>query len=155
MAQATLEQLAGELVEACSVMTLATVDEAGLPHAVNLYFAFDDRLALYFVSDPDSLHSKHLAARPQVAVTIYPQVKMWQQIRGVQLHGRASAIDAADWEAVWQRYKLRFPFVVEIEQLVRDQQFYQIRPHWLRCIDNCVHFGFKLEGDWPTGDQKA
>ncbi len=150
MANPTLDQLATAFFDACSVMTLATVDQAGLPHAVNLYFAFDEQLNLFFVSDPKSLHSQHLASRPQVAVTVYPEVEMWQQIRGVQLHGRASPIDPDNWNTVWERYKQRFPFVTEIEQLVRDQQFYQVRPQWLRCIDNCVHFGFKVEGDWPT-----
>jgi len=94
-----------------STMSLATVDQAGKPHAANLYFAPDDRLNLYFVSDAKSAHCRHVASRPDVAGTAYAPVRMWQQIKGVQFHGKCEPIDAGEWALVWKVYLegLRFP----------------------------------------------
>lgn len=129
----------------CATLSLATVDPAGKPHAANLYFVADEPLNLHFVSDPKSAHCRHLQARPDVAATIYEPVASWQEIRGVQLHGRAAPIADDHWDAVWRLYVDRFPNVADMEPLVRKQRFYRISPTWLRWIDNTVRFGFKRE----------
>jgi len=129
----------------CSTLSLATVDDQGSPHAANLYFAADPALKLHFVSDPASLHCRHLQARPVVAATVYEPVDHWQEIRGVQLHGRAAPINDREWETVWRLYLDRFPGVADMEHRVRKQRFYRITPNWLRWIDNTVRFGFKRE----------
>jgi uncharacterized protein YhbP (UPF0306 family) len=133
------------------VMSLATIDADGAPHAANVYFVVDDQLDLLYVSDTRSAHALHTAKRPVVAATIYPHVDEVQEIRGVQLRGEVHPIASAEWANVWGSYKARFPFVEMFEQLVREQQFYRLRPHWLRYIDNRVQFGFRRETDWPLG----
>ena len=145
----------GEAIRPClqsvSTLSLATVGPEGRPHSVNLYFAPDDGLNLYFVSDPGSWHSRHLVHEPCVSGTVYPPVKMWQQIRGVQFHGECGPIDEGDWGRVWGVYLEKFPHIAEVEEMVRSQRFYVIRPSWFRWIDNAVKFGFKIESDWPAG----
>ena len=144
--EATLRRFLGEV----STLSLATVDEAGEPHAANVYFAPDERLDLLFVSDPKSAHCRAVAARPRVAATVYAPVRMWQQIRGVQLHGTCGPIDGGEWAAVWQTYLRKFPHIAEVESMVLAQRFYRIRPTWFRYIDNTVRFGHKVETAWPV-----
>ena len=132
-----------------NTMSLATIDDAGRPHAANVYFAPDNELNLYFVSDPRSLHSRCMASDPHVAGTVYAPVKMWQQIRGVQFHGACTMIDPGEYAIVWKIYLDKFPHIHEVESLMRSQQFYRIRANWFRYIDNAIHFGHKVETDWP------
>ena len=151
MSELSIADAVRPCLQTVSTMSLATVGEDGRPHSANLYFAPDQHLNLYFVSDPGSMHSRHVAARPDVSGTVYPAVKMWQQIRGVQFHGVCELVDESEWDAVWGVYLEKFPHIAEVEGMVRSQRFYVVRPSWLRWIDNAVKFGFKVESDWPAG----
>ena len=149
MHEIDIAQTLREFLGSHSTMSLATVDEAGLPHAANVYFAPDEQLGLYFVSHPGSAHSRHIERHSHVAATVYEPVTMWQRIRGVQLHGHAALIDPGEFAMVWKTYLDKFPHIGEIESTVRAQQFYVIRPTWFRWIDNAVKFGFRVETSWP------
>jgi len=149
MTQPPIERTLRDYLRDVSTMSLATVDQAGKPHAANLYFAPDDRLNLYFVSDAKSAHCRHVASRPDVAGTAYAPVRMWQQIKGVQFHGKCEPIDAGEWALVWKVYLDKFPHITEVESMIRAQRFYRIRVNWFRYIDNTVKFGHKVEIAWP------
>jgi len=149
MTQPPIERTLRDYLRDVSTMSLATVDQAGKPHAANLYFAPDDRLNLYFVSDAKSAHCRHVASRPDVAGTAYAPVRMWQQIKGVQFHGKCEPIDAGEWALVWKVYLDKFPHITEVESMIRAQRFYRIRVNWFRYIDNTVKFGHKVELAWP------
>ncbi|MEE9212540.1 MAG: pyridoxamine 5'-phosphate oxidase family protein [Phycisphaeraceae bacterium] len=132
-----------------NVISVATIDDSGLPHAINAYFAADHQLNLFFVSDTASAHCRHVVNRPRVAVTAFAPVRMWQQVRGVQIHGNCSPIEPGMWDDVWSIYLDKFPQMAEIEQHIRASQFYWVQPTWIRWTDNSVHFGYKVELDWP------
>jgi uncharacterized protein YhbP (UPF0306 family) len=129
-------------------MTLATCDLAGNPHAAPVYFAASGELSLFFFSDRQSLHGQHIAQNPQVAAAIYPQCQGWRDIRGVQLRGQAGLVDSpAEWQAAWEGYQAKFPFVRSLRAIVAQNQLYVLVPHWIRWIDNAQSFGFKQEWD--------
>ena len=69
-AESSLAEFA-RIVGATQYMVLATSDATGLPWATPVWFASDDRRDFYWVSDPGARHSKNLAVRPQLAVTIF------------------------------------------------------------------------------------
>jgi len=128
--------------------SLATVDEAGHPHAANVQFALAAELRLIFVSSLRSAHSMHIAADPWVALTIYAEVDGPRQIHGVQLHGRCEAVAEPLKGIAWDVYVNRFPFITTnpaLEARARAEQLYEVRPTWLRWIDNRRGFGFKRE----------
>ncbi|WP_066364879.1 pyridoxamine 5'-phosphate oxidase family protein [Herbidospora mongoliensis] len=52
-------------------LVLATADHQGLPWATPVFFAPHDEDRLYWVSSPDSRHSRNLAERPDVAITVF------------------------------------------------------------------------------------
>ena len=130
-------------------LSLATVDDAGHPHAANVNFTADDDLNLYFLSSPDSAHSRHIARCPQIAATCYAEFTDARDIRGAQLRGLCTATDPADFDAHWARFCAKFPYAAEYEAHARAERFYHIHPTWARWIDNRVHFGFKMEMDCP------
>ena len=59
------------MVRASSYMTLATADAAGTPWASPVWFASTDFRQFFWVSSPQSRHSQNLAARPELAISIF------------------------------------------------------------------------------------
>ena len=66
------EQIAERILATNLYMTLATADASGLPWASPVWYAASaDRTELYWVSRPQTRHSRNLAARPQLALVIF------------------------------------------------------------------------------------
>jgi uncharacterized protein YhbP (UPF0306 family) len=137
-------------------MTLATTRQ-DRPWAATVFYAADDDLRLYFVSDPKTRHATEGEANPNVAVTIYEHDQDWSSIRGIQIEGRLDVVAREARDAVEARYVARFPVIgrllraatSEAERLVGRRfaaaTFYVVRPGRLRFIDNTRGFGHKDE----------
>jgi uncharacterized protein YhbP (UPF0306 family) len=54
-----------------SYLVLGTADEAGEPWVTPLFYAAADPYRLYWVSAPGSRHSRNVAIRPTVAITVF------------------------------------------------------------------------------------
>lgn len=129
-----------------STLTLATSGGDGEPHAAALYFVADESLRLYFFSHPSSQHAQDIARDPRAAVAIYPECRSWEEIRGLQMRGEVQRVSSqTEWQAAWQRYLAKFPFVSELGQIVSQNALYVFVPRWLRWVDNRRGFGFKQE----------
>jgi len=157
-----------DFLAAHTTMTLATGGADGAPQAAAVFYAPDDELNLYFLSEPTSRHARNLTAVPRVAATIQADGQDWQQICGLQIEGMAALVeDVGEMAHAAQVYAARFDFLAGlltgtgegapalVGPLVRSR-FYVLRPRWLRLIDNRVHFGYKEEL-WlgQRGDESA
>ncbi|MEX0775946.1 MAG: pyridoxamine 5'-phosphate oxidase family protein [Phycisphaeraceae bacterium] len=132
------------------VAGLATVDDAGLPHAANLWYASDADWRLYWVSNPASAHSRHLVGRPGVALTIYAHTDQALQLHGLQIQGAARALAPGTAEArhALATYARKYPLIAAsalFKQRISGERFYEVTPRWLRWIDNRRGFGFKVD----------
>jgi uncharacterized protein YhbP (UPF0306 family) len=156
MSQLTDEQVAHAIRKTLArtkTLGLATVDEHGAPHAANVNFATDENLNLYWLSKPESAHSRHLEAQPRVAGSAYPSYRLPNRIRGVQLRGHAHELPDDQFNVIWKIYAAKFPYAHAFKNKVRNEdRFYQLSPDWLRLIDNTIAFGFKAQIDWPLKD---
>jgi uncharacterized protein YhbP (UPF0306 family) len=141
-----------------AVMTLATSNAAGEPHAAAVYFAaywqrqspLVNELPIYFFSEPESRHSKDLGHNPGAAAEIHPAARHWREIHGLQLHGEVMRLaQGPDWEAGWDLYAAKFPFVKSMRLVVARNAMYRFQTSWLRLVDNRRGFGFKAE--WSLG----
>lgn len=66
--------------------------------------------------------------------------------------GRLPPLTGAERAAGWRVYLSRFPFVAESERLrhaLERTTLWELRPDWLRLIDNGQGFGHKEE--WRPG----
>jgi len=136
-----------------NTLTLATVDENGLPAAAALFYAEDAALNLYFLSEADSAHARHIARQPWVAVTIQADGQSWQAIQGVQLRGVVTKVRGAERVEAVRIYGRKHPFLrplfreehgpAALLKALRAATFYRLRPCWLRLIDNRRAFGYK------------
>ncbi len=140
------EAILAEL-RAHSVLTLATIGETG-PHAVSLMYAHD-AFDIYWLSDPKTLHSQHLASSPSAAVTIAAQYEDFRKIRGLQMQGKGCRLtDENDAAAGFDLLALRYPFlqqfsVGKLAQNLDAAAIYRFQPTRLTLIDNARGFGFK------------
>ena len=139
-----------QILATVSTMTLATTNLQASPYAAPVYFVSDEKLRLFFFSDPGSRHCQDLAENPQAAAAIYPAVEDWRSIRGLQLQGRVDLVESGPVsDQAWQLYQEKFPFVRHLRAIVARHQLYTFTPIWLRLIDNAQGLGHKQEfRDW-------
>ena len=129
-----------------STMTLATSGRDGEVHAADVYFACDEQLTLYFFSAAESQHSSDIQLNVRAAATIHADRKGWEQILGLQLRGNCKLIRTPPaWQKAWEIYLAKFPFVKDLEEVVKVNQLYGFKPDWIRLVDNRKGFGYKRE----------
>ena len=139
----------GAFLGAHHVMSLATLG-AGGPHATNLFYACDG-LALLWVSDPDTQHSREIEADPRVAATVAPDYTDFAVIRGVQITGAARRIVAADERMRLQaQLEARYAFLGQLasgppklREAYARTAVYRLQPVRMVLIDNTKGFGHK------------
>ncbi|MGW6916624.1 hypothetical protein ACWGB8_22775 [Kitasatospora sp. NPDC054939] len=92
------------------VLSLATAGPERGPHANLAFFAYDEDLVLYFVSERSTRHSLHLTEEARAAATVFlPPPVFGEQLRGVQLAGSAGEAWGRQAEAALAAYRERFP----------------------------------------------
>ncbi|KJS58780.1 pyridoxamine 5'-phosphate oxidase family protein [Streptomyces rubellomurinus] len=112
-----VEALLGEAI----VLTLATAGHERGPHANLAFFAHDDDLVLYFVSERSTRHSHHLAEEARAAATVFlPPPVFGEQLRGLQLTGSAGEAWGRQAEAALAAYQGRFPSFAQDEDVRRQ-----------------------------------
>ncbi|MFB7512377.1 pyridoxamine 5'-phosphate oxidase [Streptomyces sp. NPDC056144] len=148
------EELASAL-RSLSTLTLAYADAEG-PQACAVLYAVADPAAgsLVFVSDPvTTRHGRALAAGGNegaaVAFTAQADGQEWSRLTGLQGRGRCHRLAAgAERDAAFAAYADRFPFVREnarLREALAATALWELRPAWLRLIDNGRGFGHKTE----------
>ena len=139
----------GAFLAAHNTLTLATVGADGQAHACAVFYAAGPELALYFLSEPKTLHARHIGEGPlMIAATIEDNNQDWISIRGLQIHGLARPCTGEDVDNARTLYAARYPFVGGVQTLagpLARARFYQITPSWFRLIDNTLGFGHNEE----------
>lgn len=129
-----------------SVLCLATYGVDG-PYSTPLFYTpTADPRTLLFVSDPRSLHGRHLAHDPRAAAGIYTTGACVAEIRGAQLRGWAMAAPSAEEAALRTLYVERFPEAsVALGQ--GGHRCYRFVWDWAKWTDNREGFGTKVVFD--------
>ncbi|MEK7084759.1 MAG: pyridoxamine 5'-phosphate oxidase family protein [Patescibacteria group bacterium] len=125
-------------------MTVATCVK-DVPWAATLFFAYDEALNLYFVSDSRTRHAQDMAANAKAAVVINPNNQEHGKIRGLQMEGTAKMLHGADMISAFAIYMKRHPVIKNLvssaEKLISGNvRIYQIQPTRIYFIDE-ARFG--------------
>lgn len=138
-----------------TTLTLATVGPDGAPAAAAVFYAADDNLNLYFLTEERTQHGQNLLADPRVAGTIQADGQDWRTIRGVQVRGAAEWVVGAEIAHAAAIYGRKYAFVAAqlagqagpaaLTGPLARARFGVLRPSWFRLVDNTVRFGFKEE----------
>jgi len=139
-----------------NTLSLATRGPAG-PWVASVFYASDQDLNLYFVSDHRTRHGRDMAADAAVAAAINPDCGTWDDVRGLQLRGRVEVLSGAARLGGIAHYLAKFSDVKRLFEQPRDKNeetigqrlkaanLYRLVPAWIRLIDNSRWFGFKEE----------
>lgn len=150
-----------QMLEAHGTLTLATEGSGEGPWAAAVFFASDEALRIYFVSDGRTRHGRDLAVRPRAFAAINADVSGWDDVRGLQLEGETAILAGSEREAALDCYLAKFADVRRLFEAPRDEHervigarlrganFYVLRPRWIRLIDNREGFGWKREVTLP------
>ena len=120
-------------MNASPLCSLATVSPGGRAHINHMYFAWSDRFEVFWISDPDSLHSRNLARNSSAALTIYDSHQVWGRLdRGIQLFGTAGVTNGRASSNVRSLYGKRFR---DYDADSDDLPAYRFRPRTLKLFD--------------------
>lgn len=136
--------------------SLATVDEHGVPHAANVLYAVHG-VVLYWMSDAQTRHSQHIAARSLVTATVAPDYADFQGIRGLQIFGAARRLEGAEALKTVGRMIARYGFLAQLAKgpaalraAFEKAGFYCLEPRRITFIDNTRGFGYKETLEIPV-----
>ncbi len=139
-----------------NTVSLATVAD-GRPWAATVFYA-NVGTDLYFLSEPKTRHCTNILAGGVVAATINEDYRDWQQIKGIQLEGRAAEVSGKVALArALAAYLGKYPFVkqflgagsllqgVQIAGKAFDIRMWRLRPERLYYLDNARGFSAREE----------
>jgi hypothetical protein len=135
------------------VLTLAVAGNDGAPYAAALFYAVDDELNFYVVSDPGTVHGRAMLNDGRVAGTVQRDRQSWQEAAGVQFTGRCRRLTGAERVRGWAVFMGRFGFLREVKlagigelaAALAKIDLWRIEPSWIRLIENKRGFGHKEE----------
>jgi hypothetical protein len=143
-----------EFLREHQVLTLAVTEADGSPCAAALFYAVDDEVRFYVLTDPATRHGNAMLANPSVAGTIQLDRQQWHEIRGVQFRGVCRQLGSAERVRAWEIYSARFPFLQQPNAVLTRElattAMWRIEPTWIRLIDNRIGFGHKEEWTPPA-----
>jgi uncharacterized protein YhbP (UPF0306 family) len=90
-------------------MVLATAVTDGLPWATPVYFAASDERHLYWVSSPETRHSRNISTRPTVAITIFDSQVPIGAAEAVFVEATAGPADDGERDALLKVLNSRLP----------------------------------------------
>jgi uncharacterized protein YhbP (UPF0306 family) len=97
------------IVAANRYLVLGTVDENGRPWVSPLFFAMLDGNRLVWVSSPDARHSRNIAARPAVAITVFDSTVEVGRAEAVYFDADAHRADPQEADAALRSLNARLP----------------------------------------------
>jgi hypothetical protein len=113
------------------------------PWAATVFFAYDDSLQLYFLSERTTRHARNIAHNPKVAATINQDFGKPGLVKGIQLEGITQEVAFTDLPQVFTLYQNRYPWLTRylphpalIPEEKTMQRFYRIAPSKIFLLDD-------------------
>lgn len=146
MKKTELNKIAEEIIKSNIYLTLATTDGSGIPWAAPLFYAIDDNYDFYFISQLDSLHSKHILKNPTVAFAIFDSHQQEGTGNGVQGSGKAYLLDESKLPEAMKWYKTTF-IEMKPESFTGDApyRFFKLVPEHFYVLDQEVKVDKRVE----------
>ena len=105
----TPQDTARGIIDTNHYLTLATADRDGRPWASPVYYTPDNGGDFYWVSRPDSRHSRNLTDRPEVGIVIYDSRVPLFAAEAVYLTAHAEQVGEPELERCADLFRGRLP----------------------------------------------
>src|SRR5918992_989389 len=94
--QPDLGDIARAVIDANLYMILGTTGEDGQPWITPVYFSAGGYTDFYWVSRPEAMHSRNVAARQQVSIVIFNSQTPIGTAQAVYMSGNTEEVTGAD-----------------------------------------------------------
>jgi uncharacterized protein YhbP (UPF0306 family) len=141
-----------------NTVSLATMGGEGI-WATTVFYANVD-FALYFLSEPKTLHVRNVVEHPEIAATVNEDYKDWRQIKGLQMSATCAEVTGKrELARAFAAYLKKYPFVAQFVspgQLLKgmqvagkalDVRLFRVSPTRVLYIDNGRGFSNRQEID--------
>jgi len=132
-----------EVLRSTHLMSLATQDEIGI-WVADVVFIYDDELNMYWLSAPDTRHSKAILRNKKVAGTITFSTKSKEQNFGIQFDGSAEGLEGARFDLIikhWTKRSHKIPDISHALKVLDGDCWYRLKPSSIFLIDE-QNFGY-------------
>ncbi len=123
------------------LLALSTVSD-NKSYVNTSYFAFDESLELFFLSEPATQHCRNISINSSAAVAVYDSSQPWDYPkRGLQLFGTAKIVEGNDLEKGFDCYAARFPGLLTWARTLDEMnnnlnsRFYKVSIDWIKLFD--------------------
>jgi uncharacterized protein YhbP (UPF0306 family) len=83
-----------QLLDASTLCSIASVCDDGRPHINTAYFAWNERMDIFWMSEPEAQHSRNVRRSGAIAIAVYDSGQVWgSPDRGIQLFGDAEELE--------------------------------------------------------------
>lgn len=130
-----IRKLVEEVLNKGYLMSLATVDDGG-PWVSDVIYVHDDQLNIWWISMPQTRHSKAILADARVAATITVSTELGEPNLGLQISGTAERVEGDDLaRATKHRTKRGKPAPSREGELIADGHvWYRLKPTKIQLI---------------------
>ena len=140
--ETNLRKLVVDYLEEVRLMSLATCNE-NKPWVCSVWFVFDDKLNLYFISKNFRRHIREIGKNPNIAGAIVkPHKTLGVKVRGIQFEGKASEVSVLELPKAFSLFIKRFPkakaHIKSIKDIIGNitkVRFYKVRPSKIVLFD--------------------
>jgi len=142
---------AKEILAGRDLLSMATSSVDLGPHANSAFFAFDDDLIMWFVSERTTRHSINVAGDPRMSASVFLDPPTYGEgLRGLQLWGTAREAESHERQVALSVLQGRFPSFAQ-DPVVRERfltaelpsVFYRIEVGTLTVLDE-PRFGRRI-----------
>ena len=145
MKQKELNEIAKNIIKENIYLTLATTKD-NLPWSAPLFYAIDKKCTFYFISQLDSLHTKHLLKNPAIAFSIFDSHQKEGRGNGVQGSGKAYLLPDEDIREALKWYHTTFiELKPETFKAPNPYRFFKLIPDHFYILDPDANVDKRVE----------
>lgn len=135
MTQDQFNQIAKDIVKNNIYLTLATTSK-DKPWASPVYYDIDEHFNFYYISQLNSLHTKHILKNPYVAFAIFDSRQKADTGNGVQGEGKVYLLKNNELEKAFKIYRSNYiPKTIDNFTKKTSYRFFKIVPEKLYILN--------------------
>ncbi len=124
--QEDFAEMAKAIINSTLYMVLGTADKSGQPWVSPVYFTASKYKEFYWISSPETRHSRNIAKHPQISIVIFNSQVPVGKAKAVYMSAKAEELTGSDLERGLVIYNGRFPDPAK--QGVQDIRLEEVRP---------------------------
>lgn len=150
-----LNKSISSILDLNTLLSMATIKDKNESYINTVYYAYNDKLNFYYLSPPDTQHSKNLEKNSSVAVSIFDSRQNPPTInkRGLQIFGDCKLAKGIDLIDGFKQYSIRYSSILkyikkpgDLLKKIIHSKLYFFKPASIKIFDE-VTFGTE---QWVT-----